>query len=187
MATSRNTATPRARAHLKAQMPSPGAVELHLLPPQLRLLVRAIGEEAAFKLALERGGSVLHVPTKLNEDHPLCDSLGPHAFGQLVREYGGAKIELTKADALIRQVRHQRVIEMHAAGCTLNEIAISTNYSRRHVINVLGDAHVDAPEQGDLFAEPSSPASGQAGATAADGAHNPFNLAGPGAAGTAKP
>jgi len=94
------------------------------------------------------------VPARLNEDHPLCDLLGGHAFGQLVREYGGMRIELTKCDALIRQVRHMHVASMAESGATLNEIALSTNYSRRHIINLLAELRGQQPEQGDLFAIP---------------------------------
>ncbi|MEY2686658.1 MAG: hypothetical protein RL375_856 [Pseudomonadota bacterium] len=157
-------------------LPKAGDVDLQLLPPQLRLLVRAIGEEAAFKLAAARGGTVLHVPTKLNEDHPICDLIGGHAFGLLVRHHGGMKIELTKVDSLIRQVRHKRVAEMAAAGCTLNEIALSTNYSRRHVINVLAELRTEQPEQLDMFAEP-RPAKAAGGDATDAAAHNPFHLA----------
>lgn len=153
-------------------MPKAGDVDLHQLPPQLRLLVRAIGEEAAFRIVAARGGTVLHVPARLNEDHPICDLIGGHAFGLLVQHHGGMKIELPKSDSLLRQVRHRRVIEMDAAGHSLNEIALSTNYSRRHVISVLGEARREQPEQGDLFAEPAPEPD-----AAASVAHDPFNLA----------
>lgn len=159
-----------------ANVPKVGDVDLHLLPPQLRLLVRAIGEEAAIKLVCARGGTVLHVPARLNEDHPLCDLLGGHAFGLLVAAHGGMKIELTKADALVRQVRHKRVLEMDAAGCSLNEIALSCNYSRRHVINLLAELRGAQPEQLDMFAAPAA-AADQADDAAPAAAHNPFQLA----------
>lgn len=153
-------------------MPKAGEVALHRLPPQLRMLVRAIGEDAAFRLVKARGGTVLHVPVRLDEDHPLCDLLGPGAYGQLVQHYGSTKVELPKADSLLRQVMHARVHELDDEGATLNEIALSCNYSRRHVINILADKRRYTPDQGDLF---DAPADDEEDAEMGP-AHNPFGL-----------
>lgn len=151
----------------------------HLLPAALRELVRVLGEATAFRLVERRGGGRLIVPKKVHADHRLNDELGFKAFVDLVEHYGGEVLDLPKHDSVVRQLRHQRVRTLRAEGHTMDRVAVLTGYTRRQVINILGDcADLADGRQLDMFgaAEP-------ARATAADKpdpdafrANDPFGL-----------
>lgn len=147
--------------------PTPTTVALHKLPPQLRMLVRLMGEAAAYRLVQARGGTPLTVPKSVRSPQfmALADLAGSAEAGAaLVHELAGQTIQLPKHDSVVRQLRHQRVIELRQRGGKLAEIALATGYSMRQVINVLADAGepldpAAAAEparrpQGDLFDEP---------------------------------
>lgn len=125
-------------------------VNVHRLPPQLRMLVRAIGEAAAFRLVESRGGVPLTVPKRAHAEHHLAELLGPVAFAQLVDGWGGLTLELPKYDAVLRQLRHQRVHELLRRHTT-TEVALMTNYTKRQVINIKQSLGPEALGQLDLF------------------------------------
>lgn len=140
------------------------SISLHRLPVQARMLVRIMGEAPAYALLQRRGGTPLTVPKHLHSDEgvrlaDLCGS--PEGAARLVAEMAGETIQLPKYDAVLRQLRHQRVVEMRMSGHLLADIAIALGYTVRQVINVLNAAGrpglVDEAEQafraaqGDLF------------------------------------
>lgn len=166
----------------------PKHVNTHLLPPQLRMLVRIMGEQAAFRLVEQRGGTPLVVPVKVSPDHWLMDILGPEAFAALVGEMAGMTTDLPKADALFRQWRHQRVHALVGTKMTDAEVALATGYTRRHVINIRqAEAELAAacggpdgnPAQFDLFAAVDRELDAAVTADAGPTAHDPFGLARP--------
>lgn len=167
----------------------PKHVNLQLLPPQLRMLVRIMGEQPAFKLVEVRGGTPIVVPVKVSPDHWLMDIVGPQAFAALVNEMAGMTTDLPKADAIFRQWRHQRVHALVGGRMTDAEIALATGYTRRHVINIRqaeaehaaagGDGN---PAQFDLFAAVDAELDATLGADAGPTAHDPFGLARPASA-----
>ena len=111
------------------------------LPESLRQLVRVLGEADALRLVGAHGGARLSVPTreKATNAHPLCVALGKTAFDKLVWEYGGEAIDLPKADSYMRELRHEQVRQCRAQGLTIDETAQATGYTRRHVMNIMGD------------------------------------------------
>lgn len=120
-------------------------INTHLLPAALRELVRVLGEGAAFRLVEQRGGGRLIVPKRVTPDHRFIDELGLKVFADLVDAYPGSVIDLPKYDAVLRQLRHERVRQLRAEQRTMDAIAVATGYSRRQVINILGTV---APEDG---------------------------------------
>ena len=131
-------------------------IALHRLPVQLRMLVRLIGDAAAFALVHRRGGTPLTVPTKLSDGAELLDLVGPQAAAQLVAELRGQTLQLPKYDSVTRQLRHQRVVLLRGKGQKLREVALATGYTVRQVINVcnVSDVAADAPAaQQELFAD----------------------------------
>jgi hypothetical protein len=154
----------------------------HLLPAALRELVRVLGEGPAFRLVERRGGSRLIVPKRVTPEHRYIDELGLKVFADLVDAYGGSVIDLPKHDAVLRQLRHERVRQLRAEGLTMDRIAMASGYSRRQVISILSDedphyrALMGAEHgQGSLFpglgCEPPAPQS------APHSANDPFGLA----------
>lgn len=157
----------------------PRMVNEHLLPPQLRMLVRIMGDTAAYRLVQERGGGYLIVPVHVSPEHPLCELLGPAAFAALVRELGSQTLQLPKYDSVARQWRHQQVHALREQGKTLCQVALKTNYSMRQVINIMRDAEGDSRQQIDLFAsmdETDVDADLAGGDEPMPTAHNPFGL-----------
>jgi len=118
----------------------PSLIALHRLPVQLRMLVRVMGEAGAFQLVQARGGTPFTVPKHLHSPQgerlvELCAS--PDAAARLVSEMPGETIQLPKYDSVVRQLRHQRVVQLRRDGRQLAEIAMAVGYSVRQVINVL--------------------------------------------------
>lgn len=142
---------------------TPSAIALHRLPVQLRMLVRVMGEAGAFALVQARGGTPFTVPKHLHSAHgerllDLCGS--PDAAARLVAELPGETIQLPKYDAVLRQLRHQRVLQLRREGRQLAEIAMTVGYTVRQVINVLNagalrgelsEADAPADDQLDMF------------------------------------
>lgn len=149
-------------------LPTIGTIALHRLPVQARMLVRLMGEAPAYTLLQARGGVPFTVPKHLHSDEgarlvDLCGSAVGAAC--LVAECAGETLQLPKYDAVLRQLRHQRVIEMRQHGHLLADIALSLGYTVRQVINICnasGLAHAGLPDdngdparrQLDMFGEP---------------------------------
>lgn len=126
-------------------------VALHKLPPQLKVLVRCMGEAAAFRLVKARGGTPLHVPKTVHSPRfaglvELCGDVV--AAAALVAELGPATIQLPKYDAVARQLRHAGVIERRQRGDRLASIALATGYTMRQVINILNAAGLQEVGEG---------------------------------------
>lgn len=178
--------------------PASACLNTKLLPPQLRLLIRAIGEGAALELVRHCGGARFTVPTHASDDHWLCPIIGKEALQALIDEYKGITMDLPKYDSFIRQQRHLRVRSLAREGLSQSDVAVRTGYSRRHVISIVHAeedfADVDhrqmdlfrgwleeqsqAAQQNDnaapqLEAKPEPETTAQATPTA----HNPFGLA----------
>lgn len=163
------------------------SVNVERLPASLRTLVRAVGEALAYKLAHVRGGTYLDVPKQLSLDHALCHALGAADYAALIAHFGGERINIPKADALLTQQRHARVRELLAERRSKNDIARRTGYTRRQVINIQNAGFEDRLFlQGDLFAAPAAKThtanANAALPTAIDAqhtpsAHDPFGIA----------
>lgn len=168
--------------------PAPRNIALHKLPVQLRMLVRLIGDAAAFGLCEKQGGTPLTIPTRLNNAADLVELVGPPAAAALVAELGGQTLQLPKYDSVTRQLRHQRVLALRLKGRLLREVALDTGYTVRQVINVCnragmapGDAAEDGSKQGDMFAGVNADDAAAEDAEAdtrvtVPAAHNPFGL-----------
>ena len=149
------------------------------LPPQMRMLMRVMGEAAAYKLIEQRGGSYVIVPTRLVPEHYLLEILGPQAFMALVEACGAQTLQLPKYDSVLRQLRHRRVMELLGKGFLLREVAVQVNYTVRQVLNIKQSSAPDDrqgglwdmfPEQGEVVEIEDEPADNL------PTAHNPFGL-----------
>lgn len=145
---------------------------LEALPPAVRELVRVLGGADTMRLIGLHGGAHMSVPKRPKDDHPLRMALSPAGFDKLVAEYGGEGVDLPKGDAYLRRLRHEHVRQCRAQGLTIDETAVATGYTRRHVINIMGgEPGVDTKTRDMFDAEDAAPVS-HAGA-----ANDPFGLA----------
>ena len=159
-------------AQITAMTAATTHIDISLLPPALRELVRVLGEADALRLVGRAGGGRITVPkrSRATPDHPLCVLMGEVAFGKLVEEYDGAVLELPNADAYVRELRHEQVRQLRAEGLSMDDIGRATGYCRRHVINILhGKTEADVYTM-DLFEEAPKVQS------YAGRANNPFGL-----------
>lgn len=167
-----------ATATTSAASATPSSIALHKLPAQLRQLVRVMGEAPAYRLVELRGGTPLTVPHSLHSPAglALADLVGAAPAAALAAVMPGETLQLPKNDSVLRQLRHQRVLELRGQGLRLASVALATGYTVRQVINIcqrngVSAEAVDAPPlpQHDLWPELLD---------AGVAAHNPFGLAG---------
>jgi hypothetical protein len=127
-------------------------VSVRMLPPQLRMLVRQIGFQAALKLVRERGGREISVPKTASADRVLAQVIGVRALEQLCAAYrnAGARFDLPKSDKILIQARNAAIIERRRAGASYPKIASEFGLTTRWVIEICNAAR-DADRQGDLF------------------------------------
>jgi AraC-like DNA-binding protein len=93
----------------------------------------AIGLEAAMALALRFGGTRLCVPKVIGEHHPIRVALGKEVADKLAEWAGGGSLDVPKQAA-----RRARVHDLHRKGAlTIQQIAIETHYTERHVYRLL--------------------------------------------------
>lgn len=102
-------------------------------------LSAAIGEEATDRLLRALGGTRLNVPAVVPADHPIVDAIGMDAAKLLASEFGRITLHLPKG-----YNRRQRVIDLYerklaGSEMTLKQIAIATDYTERHVDNIIAD------------------------------------------------
>lgn len=118
-------------------------INLDKLPPQLRWLCKLLGAEKAFALAQAHGGVPVTVPKVATPDHPLVDLIGLQGLVALVDAAGGTRIDMTKIDSVVRQLRRLQVGQLRAAGTSLRDMALATGYSQRHIQNIVGILEAD--------------------------------------------
>jgi hypothetical protein len=164
----------RARTPAAAGAASEGefmqAVALDKLPPQLKELVRVLGEGPAFNLVKWLGGTTFWFPKSRSSRQfaELVEIVGLQAADAAVAELGTEAWQLPKYDSVLRQMRHARVVELkRVAGLSNPEVALRTGYTVRQVINICNEAGLAQAEreaflaaQGDLFGEDAEPADG---------------------------
>jgi hypothetical protein len=131
---------------MKNSAPTPTLPDFQLtdeaLPASLRELVRVLGLAGTLRLlAMAQGGRV-SVPKKPREDDARRAALGEETYAKLIAGYGGETMDVPKADAFLRQIRHEQVRFYREAGLTMDEIATQTGYSKRWVVDILG-GHAD--------------------------------------------
>lgn len=107
------------------------------LPPVARMLVRAIGLRATLRLLLARGGTQLHIPMDAARAVALVGVLSPDELRALARLYGAQRLDLPKADKLLRQIR-DAAIRADRERLSAAEVARRYGLSRRRVIAISG-------------------------------------------------
>ncbi len=109
-------------------------------------IAEVIGEAAARDLCNHLGGTTVYVPAQIGPHHPVCVAIGSKAAKSFADHFKGAHLQLPKA-----YLRRQRVLELRATtDMTIREIALATDYTERHVYDILAGQRED-DGQLDLF------------------------------------
>lgn len=123
-------------------------IDANLLPPQMRMIARAIGLPEMFRLIQARGGTLLRVPLHPDRARVLIQIITPDSIRRLCEEFGDQVLELPKADKILVQLRNH-AIRAERESASLSQVALRYRLTRRHVINITHDTSDDG--QLDLF------------------------------------
>lgn len=124
-------------------------IDTDLLPESLQELSEVIGLDAALRLAAAYPSVPLYIPSLAKPNHAIAQIIGPGAFTCLVAHYGGDTITLAKVDAAERQIKHHIHKTLKSQGKSNRDIALTLNYSQRHVERLNQSLRND--DQIDLF------------------------------------
>lgn len=133
------------------------SIDERLLPPQLRLLMRAIGAAQSLKLLRKRGGIRLQMPKGAHQRCPVLEEiLGADDAAKVIQAFAGRQeIFLPKADKMVAQLRNL-VIRAEASSKSLMQQALEHDLTTRQVWNIRGGSEASnrSGEHPDLFESP---------------------------------
>jgi len=122
--------------------------DLHLLPPSMQWLVKAIGLTATLKLVKAHGGGTpVYIPMTVQLDHRLLYLIGMEAFTALVAEYGGYQLEIARCEKAARVLIYREIRREYAAGATQNTLALKYGYTTRNIRDILNSDEADDRQQ----------------------------------------
>jgi Mor transcription activator family len=122
--------------------------DMHLLPPSIRWLVKAIGLTAALKLVSAHGGGTpIYVPIAAKQDHRLRGLIGDVGFAALVAEYGGNQLEIPRCNRALRVLTYRNIRRESAEGASQNTLALKYEYTVRHIREILDGDEMNSQQQ----------------------------------------
>ncbi len=124
-------------------------LDLSLMPPLAREIIKTVGISDGFKLLEFRGGRRLFVPETADENCQLAGVISMDGLRKLCARYGGSRLSLTKMDKVLMQLKHKLLREMRAQKKTVPAIAEAFDYSERRVYQL--SSTPDTDKNLDLF------------------------------------
>jgi hypothetical protein len=122
--------------------------DMHLLPPSVQWLVKAVGLTAAMKLVkMHGGGTPIYIPMTAQLDHRLLYLIGMEAFAALVAEYGGDYLEIPRCDRALRVMTYRNIRREYAAGVPQNTLALKYGYTTRYIREILDNDEINSQQQ----------------------------------------
>jgi len=123
--------------------------DLHLLPPSMQWLAKAIGLTAAMKLVkMHGGGTPIYIPMTAQLDHRLLYLIGMEAFAALVSEYGGDYLEIARCEKAARVLIYREIRREYAEGTPQNTLALKYEFTTRHIRDILNSEIEDDMQVG---------------------------------------
>ncbi len=126
-------------------------INSELLPESLQELGGLIGLGSALDLADAYAGIRLYVPGKATADHTIARVIGFDNLKVLCAHFGETPMRLPKIDKAIKQIKRHLVLEMKEDGKSNSCIALTLNYTERHVERIVSELRNE--NQIDLFNE----------------------------------
>ena len=123
--------------------------DLHLLPPSMQWLAKAIGLTATLKLVkMHGGGTPIYIPMTVQLDHRLLYLIGMEAFTALVAEYGGDQLEIARCEKAARVLIYREIRREYAEGTPQNTLALTYEFTTRHIRDILNNEIEDDMQVG---------------------------------------
>lgn len=123
--------------------------DMHLLPPSMQWLVKAVGLTAAMKLVKSHGGGTpIYIPMTVQLDHRLLYLIGMEAYTALVAEYGGDYLEVPRCDRALRVLTYRNIRREYADGVSQNTLALKYEFTVRHIREILGADEMNERQAG---------------------------------------
>ncbi len=127
-------------AHAMDSLDVEQVIDWENLPSGLSDIRRIAGAPTAIALARSYGGHSVYIPRRVNEAHPLVALLGPEAVEALGSVYGGERINVPKADSILRQLRCRSIRAARRNGATVAALATEHGLTRRRVLQILASS-----------------------------------------------
>ena len=123
--------------------------DLHLLPPSMQWLAKAIGLTATLKLVKAHGGGTpIYIPMTVQLDHRLLYLIGMESFTSLVAEYGGDQLEIARCEKAARVLIYREIRREYAEGTPQNTLALKYEFTTRHIRDILNSEIEDDMQVG---------------------------------------
>lgn len=100
--------------------------------PTAELLIDVMGEVAAMKLMVERGGTRIDIPTKV-EGSQLAKLVGYRSASYLAKEVGHGRFQVPMGTARGIAARRERAMNLLRAGTSIRQTALETEFHERTV------------------------------------------------------
>ena len=123
--------------------------DLHLLPPSMQWLAKAIGLTATLKLVkMHGGGTPIYIPMTVQLDRRLLYLIGMEAYTALVAEYGGDQLEIARCEKAARVLIYREIRREYAEGTPQNTLALKYEFTTRHIRDILNNEIEDDMQVG---------------------------------------
>lgn len=127
------------------------------LPQSAKLIADVIGPRATLALSetltarfhekTSDGSASFYIPKNITRAHWIYFTIGGHACGKLVKEFGGELLSLPKCRAVYKTNRNEAIKAAHASGTPLDELAknfgVSADTVKRVINPELKRRHVE--------------------------------------------
>ncbi|MAA97803.1 MAG: helix-turn-helix domain-containing protein [Stappia sp.] len=122
------------------------------LPGILAEIADVAGLDAALKLAAEKGGQTVYIPSHASDDHWLTSTVGPEAASAIcelyrVRNTGGRFLIPIAREASARRTLVQALVN----GASARQAAAASGLHERTAFRARRRLKAKDPSQGDLF------------------------------------
>lgn len=123
--------------------------DLHLLPPSMQWLAKAIGLTATLRLVkMHGGGTPIYIPMTVQLDHRLLYLIGMEAYTALVAEYGGNQLEIARCEKAARVLIYREIRREYDEGTPQNTLALKYEFTTRHIRDILNSEMEDDMQVG---------------------------------------
>jgi hypothetical protein len=111
-------------------------------------ITKAIGLPAAIGLSRVYGGSLLRIPQRIDQSHPICVAIGADAAEKLCREFHGMAIDVPSERVALIAHRNEVICREYLDGATVVSLARDHRLSRKMIHKILDAAGIDRRSSG---------------------------------------